>query len=92
MRSMLLAIAVLSFQAADAAAQQQVSAAAASVQSKSTGDYLAEGYEVKGVINNTYLILQKGNRAYFCGSRDPGLTWANWAEETRNAGCVSLTR
>lgn len=90
MRNVLLAFAVLSFHAIGANAQQM--SAASTPSAKSTGDFLAEGFEVKGVINNTYLILQKGDHAYLCGSRDPALTWANWAEQTRNASCASLSK
>jgi len=55
-------------------------------------DYLADGFEIKAVVNNTFLLLQKGNRAYLCGSHDPGLSWVNWAQATRSAGCEPLTR
>jgi hypothetical protein len=47
---------------------------------------------VKTVINNTYLILQKGGKAYWCGSTSPNLTWANWASEMRDAPCTALNR
>ncbi len=56
-----------------------------------TGDFLAQGYDIKGIINNTYLILQKGDRAFLCGTPE-NLTWTNWAEVTRDAPCKSLTK
>ena len=56
-----------------------------------TADFLAQGYEIKGVVNNTFLLLQKGDRAFLCGSPNPNLTWSNWAEITRDATCTSLT-
>jgi len=57
-----------------------------------TGALLAQSFEVKAVINNTYLILQKGDKAFWCGTADPGLTWANWPQLTRDATCVPLTK
>ena len=57
-----------------------------------TGELIAAGFEIKGVINNTYLILQKGDKAFWCGSADPSLTWANWPLLTREAICVPLNK
>jgi hypothetical protein len=57
-----------------------------------TGELIASGFEVKAVINNTYLILQKADKAFWCGSGDPSLTWANWPLLTREAICVPLNR
>jgi len=57
-----------------------------------TGELIAAGFEIKGVVNNTYLILQKGDKAFWCGSADPALTWANWPLLTRDAICVPLNR
>jgi hypothetical protein len=92
MRALALAFASSLLLIGGASAQQVNTAAATSVHTKSTADYLSEGYEVKGVVNNTYLILQKGDQALFCGSRDPSLTWANWAAETRVAKCETLSK
>ena len=92
MRAPVLAAATLFLLAGGVSAQQVSTAAATAAQAKTTADFLAEGYEVKGVINNTYVILQKGNHALFCGSRDPGLTWANWAEQTRAGKCEALSK
>lgn len=57
-----------------------------------TGTLLSQGFEIKGVINNTYLLLQKGDKTYWCGSPDPGLTWANWPQMTREAPCIPLNK
>jgi hypothetical protein len=64
----------------------------AAAQTKTTGDYLADGYEVKGVVNNEFLILQKGNKAFFCGAHDATITWDNWAKKNINAGCEPLSK
>ena len=64
----------------------------APLQQPVAGALLSDGYEVKAVINNTYLILQKGDKAFWCGSSDPSLTWANWPLLTREAICVPLNR
>lgn len=74
---------------AAASAQQQASRSVSPP--GTTADFLAQGYEIKGVINNTYLLLQKGERTLLCGSPD-NLTWTNWAEHTRDASCKSMTR
>lgn len=76
------------FGAVGASAEPKQSAQASP---QTTGDYLAQGYEIKGVVNNTFLLLQKGDRAFLCGASTPNLTWANWAEMTRNATCTSLS-
>jgi hypothetical protein len=73
-------------------AYAQQGAATGASQPPVTGQLLNDGFEVKAVINNTYLILQKGNRAYWCGSTDSGLTWANWPQLTRDASCTSLNK
>lgn len=73
-------------------AHAQQGAATSSSQPPVTGQLLNDGFEVKTVVNNTYLILQKGNQAYWCGSTDSGLTWANWPQLTRDALCTSLNK
>lgn len=90
MQKFVLAALFCVFVEAGASAQQQAARPAAPP-AATTGDFLAQGYEIKGVINNTYLLLQKGERTFLCGSAD-GLTWANWAEHTRDAPCKSMTR
>src|SRR5262245_41640382 len=82
MQKLLLAVLVSAFGVTGASAQQQ--AAQPTSASTTTGDLLGQGYEIKGVINNTYLLMQKGDRAFLCGSAE-NLTWANWAEHTRDA-------
>lgn len=92
MQKIVLAALLLAFGVSGASAQQQQAAArAATPPASSTADFLAQGFEIKGVINNTYLLVQKGDRAFLCGSPD-NLTWANWAEHTRDAPCKSMTR
>ena len=81
-----LATLVLLLPVAQAGAQQATPA------QPRTGELIAAGFEIKGVINNTYLILQKGDKAFWCGSADPSLTWANWPQLTREAVCVPLNR
>jgi hypothetical protein len=83
-----LFLAVLAVLPALAGASAQTAAPA----QPKTGDLIAGGFEVKAVINNTYLILQKGDKAFWCGSSDPSLTWANWPLLTREAICVPLNR
>jgi hypothetical protein len=63
-----------------------------SAQPKTTGEFLANGYEVKGVINNEFLVLQKGNKTYFCGAHDTAITWDNWAKKTIDSGCEPLSK
>lgn len=89
MRKFVLAALFCAFGGVGASAQQQTATRPASSPS-TTADLLAQGYEIKGVINNTYLLVQKGDRAFFCGTAN-NLTWANWAEVTRDAPCKSLT-
>ena len=90
MQKFVLAALLSVFGVTGASAQQQA-ARPAVAPATTTGDFLAQGYEIKGVINNTYLLLQKGERTFLCGSPD-NLTWANWAEHTRDAPCKSMTR
>ena len=90
MRKLVLAALFCAFGVVEASAQQQTATRPASSPS-TTGDLLAQGYEIKGVVNNTYLLVQKGDRAFLCGSAE-GLTWGNWAEHTRDAPCKSMTR
>lgn len=98
MRKLVLISMFCGFAMASASAQQQATKPPASVQqqatrlpaSATTGDFLAQGYEIKGVINNTYLLLQKGDRAFVCGAAE-GLTWTNWAEHTRDAPCKAMS-
>ncbi len=91
MQRFVLAALFLALGVSGASAQQQQAARTATPPPTTTGDFLAQGYEIKGVINNTYLLVQKGDRAFLCGSAD-NLTWANWAEHTRDAPCKSMTR
>lgn len=91
MKKFVLAALLCAFGAAGASAQQQQAARPASPPATTTGDFLAQGYEIKGVINDTYLLVQKGDRAFLCGKAD-NLTWSNWAEVTRDAPCKSMTR
>lgn len=88
MFKIVLAAAFCAIGMASAAAQQQAAKPPAPT---NTGDFLAQGYEIKGVINNTYLLVQKGERAFLCGTPD-NLTWTNWAEVTREAPCKPLSR
>lgn len=88
MRKLVLAAVFCALGSASASAQQQKTRAPAPI---TTGDFLAQGFEIKGVINNTYLLLQKGERTFLCGAGD-NLTWANWAEVTRDAPCKPMTR
>ena len=89
MRKFALAAVFCALGAAGASAQQNQTARAPSL---TTADFLSQGYEIKGVVNNTFLLLQKGDRAYLCGAPNPNLTWSNWAEITRDAPCQSLTQ
>ena len=88
MRKLVLAAVFCALGVADASAQQQATRPPAPI---TTGDFLAQGFEIKGVINNTYLLLQKGERTFLCGTAD-NLTWTNWAEVTRDAPCKPMTR
>jgi hypothetical protein len=90
MQKTVIAALCLAFAMSGASAQQQA-ARQVSPPSTTTADFLAQGYEIKGVINNTYLLLQKGERTFLCGNPD-GLTWTNWAEHTRDGPCKSMTR
>jgi hypothetical protein len=89
MRKIALAAVFCALVAAGASAQQNQAARPPSL---TTADFLGQGYEIKGVINNTFLLLQKGDRTFLCGSQNPSLTWANWGEMTRDAPCQSMTQ
>jgi hypothetical protein len=89
MRKFALAAVFCALGAVGASAQQANQTARAPA--PTTADFLAQGYEIKGVVNNTFLLLQKGDRAFLCGSPNPNLTWSNWAEITRDATCTSMT-
>lgn len=77
---------------ATAEAQQAHVAVAPAASAPVTGDLLAQGFEVKTVVNNTYLILQKGGKTYWCGSNSANLTWSTWPAETRDAPCTALNK
>jgi hypothetical protein len=85
MRTILFVAFAAAFLLSDAAVAQQATQPV-------TGELLKQGFEVKAVINNNYLILQKGDKAYWCGSTDPGLTWLNWPQLTREASCLPLNK
>ena len=59
-------------------------------QQRTFKELIAGGFEIKGVLTGSYLILQKGTAAYLCGSSDAALTWTNWASKMKEVKCDPL--